>query len=89
MRLDPNVDVEAKLVYKAFMAYMHEQEPRFHMSKEDFKVGLERATDGAVVKGRRTHGDNKGRFVFKGLTFVNEGKLRDPNGNVVLFPKMP
>ena len=59
------------------------------MSKEDFRVGLAGVTGGEVCYQRRTKGENKGRWVFDGLTFANGEGLKDAFGNVVLFPKTP
>ena len=84
MRLDPHVDISSADAFKAFMAWMQEQEPRFHMSKEDFKVGLEAATAGRVFKKRQ---GGTGRYVFQGLTYANGEGLKDANGNIIAFPK--
>lgn len=58
------------------------------MSKEDFRAGLNLATDGAVVYRMRSSGENKGRMVFDGLTKSSGAPPRDHRGNVIDFPKM-
>ena len=86
MAIVPGKDLEAKAAFAAFMVWIREQEPRFHMSKEDFKIGLEAATGGEVCKKRRSHEPNKGRWVFDGLSFANQEELTDANGKVIRFP---
>ena len=80
-------DIDAKDAFAAFKAYMLDQNPKFHMSKADFREGLKLATNGEVFFGRRTTPPNKGRSVFFNLTTREEGALVDVNGNVIAFPK--
>ena len=80
-------DFEAQDAFAAFKAYMLDQNPKFHMSKADFREGIKLATNGEVFFGRRTSGTNKGRSVFFNLTTREEGALVDVNGNVIAFPK--
>jgi P4 family phage/plasmid primase-like protien len=80
-------DYESKDAFKDFVAHMREQNPRYHLSKEDFRNGLEAL---GFKYGQRTQGQNLGRLVFKGFRpkpvddpFGND----DGAGNIVKFPK--
>jgi hypothetical protein len=64
MRLDPSEDIESKDAFGAFMAWMREQDGRFHMSKEDFRAGLEAATGGEVSR----QGERAGRTKVDGCS---------------------
>jgi putative DNA primase/helicase len=86
MELNSAKDVEAKDAFRAFTSFMHDQNPRFHISKADFRDGLSLATNGEVSYQRRSSGVNKGRWVFDGLTFSDGDAAVDGAGNVVRFP---
>jgi len=58
-------DYEAKAAFKDFVTHMREQNPKFHISKEDFRIGMEAL---GFTYGRRTQGkEGVGRYVLKGL----------------------
>jgi phage/plasmid-associated DNA primase len=62
---DKGYDYDAKAAFKSYMEEMREQNPRYHISKEDFRAGLERL---GFPYDRRTRGKfGVGRYVFKGL----------------------
>ncbi len=85
MAEDPDKDINAKDAFAAFRAFMVDQNPKFHMSKPDFREGLRLATDGRVSYKMRSRQPNKGTMVFEGLTYKNENSLTDSSGNVVSF----
>ena len=90
MQLDPTKELETRDAFALFKAYNLDQNPRWHMSKQDFKEGLEKATNGAVYFTRSGSKEKKGRWVFRGSTIGNDcgndAKLIDPTGRVVTFP---
>ena len=80
-------DYEAKWAFAAFVEHMREQNPRYHISKEDFRNGLEKL---GFKYDRRTLGKvGIGRMVFLGIRPKQEGNA-DPfesgEGKVVPFP---
>ena len=86
MRLDPAQDSPAPDAFRAFTTYMRDQNPRFHISKPDFRDGLERVTEGRVRYKMRSKIPNKGTML-DGLTYANGEGLTHAGGNVISFPK--
>ena len=88
MEYDPKKDIGSKDAFDSFIRFMRDQNPRFHISKQDFKEGLERATECRVILRRRSKNPFKGRWVFEGLTYRAEEEITDPSEKVVRFPNM-
>ncbi len=57
---DEDEDIPADDAYHAFKAYMVDQNPKFHISKQDFREGLKLATGGSVFYKMRSKQPNKG-----------------------------
>jgi P4 family phage/plasmid primase-like protien len=85
MEEGPEFDTDSKDAFKSYVEHMREQAPRYHISKEDFRMGMEAL---GFTFGRRTAGQYKGRSVFRGLRYRQDGApvLGDPSepGSVVV-----
>jgi hypothetical protein len=86
-------DYEAKWAFASFVEYMREQKPGYHISKEDFRNGMEKL---GFKYDRRTLGKvGIGRNVFLGIRpkqdsaepLFDDGEGREGDeGKVVPFP---
>jgi phage/plasmid-associated DNA primase len=90
MELGEEFDYESKACFKDFVTHMREQNPKFHMSKEDFRTGMEAL--GLKYDRRSTGKVGVDRNVFKGLTPREDRAEGNPfgeenSGKVLQFPK--
>lgn len=87
MELNPDEYVGAHEAFQSFVNYVREENNRFHISKQDFREGLTRATNSEVSYQRRTVNPDKGLLVYSGLTFRNHDGTPDFGGNVISLKK--
>jgi P4 family phage/plasmid primase-like protien len=77
-------DFESKKAFKAYMERMREQNSKYHLTRQEFRDGMEKL--GFAYGKRQGHREGAGRLVYKGLRPRQEEFDVPPAGSGVPFP---